>query len=105
MCDFNKFEDGVFEKNPLFCIPYLGQKRPFFGTEGPVLTPKHENIVLLVVTTQNIAFQGLKWSPMDNVLFRVFRPLTTPPGPPRPPHGPGGPKMAQMHFYQSSVDN
>ena len=51
LCDFNKFEDDVFEKNPLFCIPYLGQKRPFFGPEGPVLTQKLENIVKLVVTT------------------------------------------------------
>ena len=56
LCDFNKFEDDVFEKNPLFCIPYLGQKRPFFGPEGPVLTQKLKNIVKLVVTTQNSAF-------------------------------------------------
>ena len=30
-CDFNKIEDGVFEKNPLFWIPYFGQNQPFFG--------------------------------------------------------------------------
>ena len=45
LCDFNKFEDGDFEKNPFFCILYLGQKRPFFGPEGPVLTQNHKNIV------------------------------------------------------------
>ena len=32
-------------------------------------------------------------------------PIKPPQAPPDPPHGPGGPKMAQMHFYQSSVDN
>ena len=28
LCDFIKFGDDVFEKNPLFCIPYFGQKQP-----------------------------------------------------------------------------
>ena len=45
LCDFNKFEDGVFEKNPLFCIPYLGPKWPFFGPERPILTRNLKNIV------------------------------------------------------------
>ena len=58
-------------------------------------TPKHENIVKLVITTQNSAFQGLKWSPMDNVIFRVFRPLNPPPRPPRPPQWSGRAKNGQ----------
>ena len=45
LCDFNKIEDGVFEKSPLFCIPYFGQKLPFFGPEGPILTQNLKNIV------------------------------------------------------------
>ena len=32
-------------------------------------------------------------------------PQTPPQAPPDPPKGPGGPKMAEMHLYQSSVDN
>ena len=30
LCDFNQIEDGVFEKSPLFGIPYFGQKLHFF---------------------------------------------------------------------------
>ena len=89
-CDWSKFEDGVFEKNPLFCIPYLGPKRPFFDPGGPHLTQNIKNIVLQVVLTQNIAFQGLNWSPNNNGNFGVRRPPQTPPGPPRPPQGSGG---------------
>ena len=44
-CDFNQFEDDVFEKNQLFCIPYLGPKWPFFGPERPILTRNLKNIV------------------------------------------------------------
>ena len=45
LCDFNKIEDGVFEKSPLFGIPYFGQKLHFFGPEGPILTQNLKNIV------------------------------------------------------------
>ena len=45
LCDFNKFEGYVFEKNWFFCIPYFGQKQPFFGPEGPILTQNLKNMV------------------------------------------------------------
>ena len=45
LCDFNQIEDGVFEKSPLFGIPYFGQKLHFFGPEGPILTQNLKNIV------------------------------------------------------------
>ena len=106
LCNFKKFEGYVFEKNQLFCIPYLGPKRPFFDPGGPHLTPNLKNIVLQVVLTQNIAFQGWNWSPNKNGNFGVGRPPQTPPqGPPDPPRGTGGSKMAVMHLSQSSVDN
>ena len=104
-CIFSKIGVDVFEKSPLFCIPNFGPKRPFFGPEGPILTQKLKNIVKLVVTTQNHAFQGKIWSLSDYVIFGVCRPPNPPQAPPDPPKGPGGPKMAEMHLYQSSVDN
>ena len=58
LCDFNKFEGYVFEKNWFFCIPYFGQKQPFFGPEGPILTQNLKNIVYQVVISQNNPFQG-----------------------------------------------
>ena len=50
LCDFNKIEDGVFEKSPLFGIPYFGQKLHFFGPEGPILTQNLKNIVSVSYT-------------------------------------------------------
>ena len=104
-CIFNQIGVDVFEKSPLFRIPNFGPKRPFFGPEGPILTQNLKNIVKLVVTTQNHAFQGKNWSLSDYVIFVVCRPPNPPQAPPDPPNGPGGPKMAEMHLYQSSVDN
>ena len=104
-CILGKIRVDVFEKSSLFCIPNFGPKRPFFGPEGPILTQKLKNIVKLVVTTQNHAFQGKIWSLSDYVIFGVCRPPNPPQAPPDPPKGPGGPKMAEMHLYQSSVDN
>ena len=69
------------------------------------MTLKLKNIVKLVVTTQNHAFQGKIWSLSDYVIFGVCRPPNRPKAPPDPPNGPGGSKMAEMHFYLSSVDN
>ena len=72
----------------------------------PILTQNLKNIVKLVVVTQNHAFQGKKWSLSDYVIFGVCRPPNPTPLPPQTPqNGPGGPKMAEMHLYQSSVDN
>ena len=85
--------------------PILAQKGLFFGPEGPILTQNLKNIVYQVVITQNKAFQGLNWSQNDYVIFGFCRPPKTYPGPPDPPNGPGGPKMAEIHLYQSSVDN
>ena len=45
LCNFKKFEGYVFEKNQLFCIPYFGQKQPFFWAWGPILTQNLKNIV------------------------------------------------------------
>ena len=105
-CIFSKIGVDVFEKSPLFCIPNFGPKRPFFGPVGPILTQNLKNIVKLVVITQSHAFQGKKWSLSDYVIFGVCRPPNPIPlPPPDPPNGPGGPKMAEMHLYQSSVDN
>ena len=84
-CDMSQIWTEVFEKNPLFWIPYLGQKRPFFGPEGPILTQNLKNIVKQVVITQNNAFQGLKWPPSNNVIFGVCRPPQIPPEPPQTP--------------------
>ena len=84
-CDMSQIWTDVFEKNALFCIPYLGQKRPFFGPEGPILTQNLKNIVKQVVITQNNAFQGLKWPPSNNVIFGVCRPPQIPPEPPQTP--------------------
>ena len=104
-CILSKIRVDVFEKSPLFCIPNFGPKRPFFGPEGPILTQNLNDIVKLVVTTENHAFQGKIWSLSDYVIFGVCRPPNTPPGPPRPPQWSRGPKMAEMHLYQSSIDN
>ena len=92
LCDFNQIEDGVFEKSPLFGIPYFGQKLHFFGPEGPILTQNLKNIVYQVVITQNKAFQGLNWSQNDYVIFGFCRPPKTYPGPPRPPQWSRGAK-------------
>ena len=94
-CDMSQIWTDVFEKNALFCIPYLGQKRPFFGPEGPILTQNLKNIVKQVVITQNNAFQGLKWPPSNNVIFGVCRPPQIPPSPPRPPQWSRGAKIGQ----------
>ena len=59
LCDFNEFEDGVFEKNPLLYIPKFGPKRHFEGPQGPISTQNLKNIVYLVVINQNNPFQGL----------------------------------------------
>ena len=92
-CIFNQIGVDVFEKNPLFCIPNFGQKRPFFGPEGPILTQNLKNRVKLVVTTQNHAFQGKNWSLSDYVIFGVCRPPQPPPRPPQTPTMvPGGQK-------------
>ena len=88
-CIFSQIWVDVFEKSPFFCIPYLGPKRPFLDSGGPHLTQNLKNIVVQVVLTQNIAFQGLNWSPNNNGNFGVRRPPQTPPGPPRPPQGSG----------------
>ena len=87
LCDFNQIEDGVFEKSPLFGIPYFGQKLHFFGPEGPILTQNLKNIVELVVISQNNQFQGLNWSSKENGNFGVVRPPQTTQGPPRAPSG------------------
>ena len=94
-CDMSQIWTDVFEKNPLFWIPYLGQKRPFFGPEGPILTQNLKNIVKQVVITQNNAFLGLKWPPSNNVIFGVCRAPQTPLGPPRPPQWPQGAKIGR----------
>ena len=92
-CIFNQIGVDVFEKSPLFCIPNFGQKRPFFGPEGPILIQNLKNRVKLVVTTQNHAFQGKNWSLSDYVIFGVCRPPQPPPRPPQtPPMVPGGQK-------------
>ena len=104
-CILSKIRVEVFEKSSLFCIPNFGPKRPFFGPEGPILTQKLKNIVKLVVTTQNHAFQGKIWSLSDYVIFGVCRPPNPPQAPPDPPKGPGGPKMALMHIFQSNFDS
>ena len=92
-CDFSQIWTDDFEKNPFICIPYLGQKRPFFGPEGLFLTQNLKNIVKQVVIIQNNAFQGLKWSPSNNVIFGVCRPPKPPQGPPQtPPMVQGGQK-------------
>ena len=74
MCDFNEFEDGVFEKNPLLYIPYFGPKLLFFGPGGPISTQNLKNIVYPVVISQNNPFQGLNWSLKHNGNFGVVRP-------------------------------
>ena len=73
-----------------FAYPIWAQNGLFFYPGGPHLTQNIKNIVLQVVLTQNIAFQGLNWSPNTNGNFGVGRPPQTPPGPPRPPQGSGG---------------
>ena len=109
-CNLSKIEDGVFEKNPLFCIPYLGPKWPFFVPEGSLLTQNLKNIVLQVVLTQNFAFQGWNWSPRENYIFGVGRPPQTPLGPPRPPQGSGGVKngcnaLVPVQYWQLVTKN
>ena len=68
-------------------MPYSGPKRPFFVPRGPHLTQNLKNIVLQVVLTQNIAFQGWNWSPNKNGNFGVCRPPPNPPGAPQTPPG------------------
>ena len=95
-----KFEAYVFEKNPLFCIPYFGPKLPFFGPEGPILTQnlKKHSVTSCYKPKQSIPRLKLvserKWQ-----FWGCQTPPKPPKGPPEPPRGPEGPKMALMHLY------
>ena len=60
-----------------FAYPIWAQNGLFFYPSGSQLTQNLKNIVVQVVLTQNIAFQGFNWSPNNNGNFGVRRPPQT----------------------------
>ena len=91
-CDFNKFKGYVFEKNWFFCIPYFGQKRPFFGPEGPILT---QNLKNHGVTSYYKPKQSIPRLKLVSERKWQFWGCQTPPNHPRAPQSPPGVQRAQ----------
>ena len=99
-CDFSQFEDGVFEKNPLFCIPIWAQKGHFWPLEGLFLAKNLEKIVFSVDTIQNFTFWNPNVAPQKVENFGPTDPPWHPPTPPDTPQGSGGAKNGQNAFPQ-----
>merc|ERR1712051_1136633 len=78
LCDFNQIEDGVFEKSPLFGIPYFGQKLQKHSVTS-CYKPKQSIPRLKLVFERKWQFWGCQ----------------TPPNHPRAPQSPPGVQRAQ----------